>query len=89
LQASAKRHKLDLTGTNFISRVAQRYGIAEKVRKGPAQTPPQQPKAVAQEAPPVIARTSVAAAPVVEEVAPARPKRVAKPKADLPDVDAL
>jgi len=89
LQASAKRHKLDLTGTNFISRVAQRYGITEKVRKGPAQTPPQQPKAVAQEATPVVTRTPAAAASVVEEVAPARPKRVAKPKADLPDVDAL
>ena len=34
LQASIARHKMDLTGTNFISRVAQRYNIADRKRKG-------------------------------------------------------
>jgi hypothetical protein len=84
LQASAKRHKLDLTGTNFISRVAQRYGIADKVRKGPAQTPPR-PKAEG-EAP------AVSAAPPAEPAAEAPAKAVKKPtrlKTDLPEVDAL
>ncbi|MCA3243739.1 MAG: hypothetical protein INF43_00335 [Alphaproteobacteria bacterium] len=90
LQAASKRHKLDLSGTNFISRVAQRYGIAEKVRKGPAQTPPQQPKAVA--AQPAAAPQPVAAVPapaMVSEEPAAKPKRVAKPKVEMPDVDAL
>lgn len=90
LQASSKRHKLDLTGTNFISRVAQRYGIAEKVRKGPAQTAPQPPKvtAVQPAAAPQLVAVASASAPVSEEPA-AKPKRVAKPKAEMPDVDAL
>lgn len=33
LKAIAQRHHLDLSGTNFISRVAQRYQIADKARK--------------------------------------------------------
>lgn len=45
LKASIDRHNMDLTGTNFISRVAQRYNIAERKRKAP------QPKAEAAEKP--------------------------------------
>ncbi|MFO0500249.1 MAG: hypothetical protein ACK5YK_01025 [Pseudomonadota bacterium] len=79
LQSAGKRHKLDLSGTNFISRVAQRYGIADKVRKGPAQTAPREKPAALPEA-----------STEVKEAAPvAKPKRVAKPKDDMPDVDAL
>lgn len=81
IKSAAQRHKLDLVGTNFISRVAQRYGIVEKVRKGPSQQQgqPQQQQAEAAPAP-------------VQDAAPAeekRPKRVSKPKAAAPDVDAL
>ncbi|NBX86307.1 MAG: hypothetical protein EBQ80_03570 [Proteobacteria bacterium] len=83
LQSASQRHKLDLSGTNFISRVAQRYGIAEKVRKGPA-APAAAPKAEA--------KASKREEPVEQpmtEPAP-RPKRVTKEKkADLPDIDAL
>lgn len=86
LQSASQRHKLDLSGTNFISRVAQRYGIAEKVRKGPSQ--PQQPKAQSKPED----NSTETAAPVAEaapEAAP-RPKRVTKEKkAEMPDVDAL
>jgi hypothetical protein len=94
LQSSSKRHKLDLSGTNFISRVAQRYGIADKVRKAPSAQPQGQsngqPKHVqADEASMPIA----AAQPMAEDgVAPAAtkaPKRVSKAKAEMPDVDAL
>lgn len=94
LQAASKRHKIDLSGTNFISRVAQRYGIAAKVRKGPAQTPPREGplrEAGATRA----ASTEPAFEPMDDELTiartpvPAKPKRVAKPKDDMPDVDAL
>jgi hypothetical protein len=80
LQSASKRHKMDLTGTNFISRVAQRYGIADKVRKGPAQTAPREKAAAPVEAPALQAEAPAA---------PAKPKRVTKPKDDMPDVDAL
>lgn len=30
LQEAVERHQLDLSGNSFISRVAQRYGVAEK-----------------------------------------------------------
>ncbi|MDD9919309.1 MAG: hypothetical protein OXR68_01610 [Alphaproteobacteria bacterium] len=33
LKSSIERHGMDLTGSNFISRVAQRYSIAERKRK--------------------------------------------------------
>jgi hypothetical protein len=36
LKACIDRHELDLAGSNFISRVAQRYNIAERKRKEPA-----------------------------------------------------
>lgn len=39
LRSASQRHKLDLSGTNFISRVAQRYGIADKVRKASGGNP--------------------------------------------------
>jgi hypothetical protein len=35
LKACIDRHELDFTGSNFISRVAQRYNIAERKRKEP------------------------------------------------------
>lgn len=37
LQKVIARHELDVTGTNFISRVAQRYGVSDA--KGKAATP--------------------------------------------------
>lgn len=45
LQAIVQRHHLDMSGTNFISRVAQRYQVVQKVRKNPPQTQALQPKA--------------------------------------------
>lgn len=33
LQECIDRHQIDLTGTNFISRIAQRYDIAERKKK--------------------------------------------------------
>lgn len=80
LRSASQRHKLDLSGTNFISRVAQRYGISDKVRKAGSPQHTEQP---------------VAAQPVAqaEEPAAAKPARVAKPKAPdavaMPDVDDL
>ena len=48
LKACIDRHDMDLTGTNFISRVAQRYNIAERKRKQPAEQPaPQESKPAA------------------------------------------
>ncbi|MBI1308543.1 MAG: hypothetical protein GC129_01615 [Proteobacteria bacterium] len=87
LKSAGQRHKLDLSGTNFISRVAQRYGIADKVRKGPSQQAPQQPRAEASPAP-VDDQPDAAPATMPEEGA-AKPKRATKAKASLPDVDAL
>lgn len=84
LRSASQRHKLDLSGTNFISRVAQRYGIADKVRKAPslsAKPSDEQGDAFAPQA----------AAPVQAEEA-ARPARVpAQPKVAtvMPDVDDL
>jgi hypothetical protein len=94
LQAASKRHKLDLSGTNFISRVAQRYGIADKVRKGPSLPPKPvasagQAPALMQEVAAAVPATSEANPLSAEESAAAKPKRIAKPKADLPDVDVL
>lgn len=90
LRSASQRHKLDLSGTNFISRVAQRYGVADKVRKGPSQTP-----RVADEQAPQAA----VAAPMVSDAAPtasggdaARPVRPAakpQPATAMPDVDDL
>lgn len=82
LRSASQRHKLDLSGTNFISRVAQRYGISDKVRKGPSQPQGAQPTEVE------------AAAPQPEEAAAPKPARAAKPKAAaaapaMPDVDDI
>lgn len=91
LRSASTRHKLDLAGTNFISRVAQRYGIADKVRKGPSVpqgvAPGQQYETPESPLPPVAA--PVAAAP--EEAAPAKAPRATKAKAasTMPDVDDL
>jgi hypothetical protein len=84
LQGASKRHKMDLSGTNFISRVAQRYGIADKVRKGPAAA-----ASAPRPAPTEAVQQPVVVAPAVADEAVAKPKRVVKPKADMPDVDAL
>lgn len=88
LRSAGQRHKLDLSGTNFISRVAQRYGIADKVRKNPPQQQGQgqggqqpQPQVT-----PVAAQPAPAPQPEEAEAA-AKPKRVAKPKTAVPDVD--
>lgn len=78
LKAASVRHKMDLSGTNFISRVAQRYGIAQKVRKGPG------PVAGGGLAQPV--------ADVVHEDKPEdapKPKKTSKVKVDLPEVDTM
>lgn len=50
LRGSIERHKLDMTGTNFISRVAQRYNIAERKKKNADEgKKPAKPAAVAAE----------------------------------------
>jgi hypothetical protein len=101
LKSAAQRHKLDLAGTNFISRVAQRYGIADKVRKGggaPARlsTPngeegaSSEPKAVTSKA--AKASAGKAAEPVTESLddVMAKPRRAAKtPTAPLAEIDDL
>jgi hypothetical protein len=83
IKSAVQRHKLDLAGTNFISRVAQRYSIVDKVRKGPSEPRAEQPRAAAQ-----VEDAPAAAAPAAEAPAAAakRPARVAKPKAK-DDVD--
>lgn len=86
LRSAGQRHKLDLSGTNFISRVAQRYGIADKVRKGPASSP-RADEAVGDEV-----AAPLPQAPVVEREEAPRPARAAaKPKTAtaMPDVDDL
>lgn len=81
LRSAAQRHKMDLSGTNFISRVAQRYGVAEKVRKNPPVT-----VTVATEAP----VAEKAAKPKTEGKArPARVEAEAPATMEMPDVDAL
>ena len=88
LRSAGQRHKLDLSGTNFISRVAQRYGIADKVRKGPSTPQPQAQQAYAQPAAQVMeAMPEVEAAHQQEAVA--KPARPAAKKTTMPDVDAL
>lgn len=96
LRSAGQRHKLDLSGTNFISRVAQRYGIADKVRKGPSlgvkpsdeqsgmedSFAPAAPQAAPQAAVQASVQTEGAAAPAR---APAKPK----PATAMPDVDDL
>jgi hypothetical protein len=86
LRSASQRHKLDLSGTNFISRVAQRYGIADKVRKGPS-TPQQAGQSVP-------AAAQMDDMPTPEAIQPdttvAKPARApAKPKAAMPDVDVI
>lgn len=45
MKQSVARHKLDLAGSNFISRVAQRYDIAERKRTAPAKDVADTPEA--------------------------------------------
>jgi hypothetical protein len=83
IKSAVQRHKLDLAGTNFISRVAQRYGIVDKVRKAPAERAERPAQAAAP-----MAETPAAEAPAATEEKK-RPTRAAKPKAAKDDVDAL
>lgn len=81
IKASIDRHDLNLGGTNFISRVAQRYDIVERARKA---------EAVAERPP---ARKEQPAESKAEEPEAKKPSK-AKPKADaetmpLEEVDAL
>lgn len=89
LRSASQRHKLDLSGTNFISRVAQRYGISDKVRKGPSLgMKPAEGEVSTAEVPMAQAVPHMASS--AEEVSrPARP--AAKPKAAtaMPDVDDM
>ena len=87
LKAAAGRHKLDLSGTNFISRVAQRYGIADKVRKNSAQpNGAAQPKTAGAKAEAV----SPLDEPLSEVAAASKPKRASKaPAVPLADIDDL
>ena len=92
LRSASVRHKLDLSGTNFISRVAQRYGIADKVRKGPAQTQGQgQNQGPSQAQPqPVAAAEAPAEMAAIPQETPTRPARASKAKAAaMPDVDDI
>jgi hypothetical protein len=86
LRSASQRHKLDLSGTNFISRVAQRYGIADKVRKGPSTPQP------AGQSVPAAAQMDEMPTPeaIQPDAAAAKPARApAKPKAAMPDVDVI
>jgi hypothetical protein len=85
LKAATARHKMDLSGTNFISRVAQRYGIAEKVRKNNTNRPENGAQKLIQE----VTRPKIETPQEPEILETPKPKRVAKPKLDVPDVDAL
>lgn len=96
IKASIERHDLDLAGTNFISRIAQRYQIVEKKRKDPSEAAPRAPRAAAPEAdvadPALLAAADAAkpAAPKrvkVAEAAPAAP--VAKKDDGLSELEAL
>ena len=79
LKDAIERHNLDLTGTNFISRVAQRYDIADKKRKAP------------QEAAPAPAPAKAAAAPAAApEPAPAVAEKPSSPaEAPIDKVEGL
>ena len=101
LKSAAQRHKLDLAGTHFISRVAQRYGIADKVRKsgnaparltttGTEDMVVSEPKAAPAKAAKAV--SSKVAEPVIESLddVMAKPRRAAKaPTAPLADIDDL
>ena len=100
LKSAAQRHKLDLAGTNFISRVAQRYGIADKVRKNgsaPARLATTNPEDVAIEVKASAPKAVKAASSKVPERPTeslddvmAKPRRAAKvpttPRADIDDL---
>lgn len=79
IKDAVDRHDIDLTGNNFISRVAQRYDIAERKRKGPAKDAA--PKAEKE----AKASQDEAADATPEAPAEKKPKRTAKPKADVVD----
>lgn len=103
IKAAVERHDLDLVGTNFISRIAQRYQIADK-KRNPNPNPNPRPEGAAQAStatrPPkgdVVEPLAASADVLTEDAAPATkpkaaPKRVAKAKAAedaLAEVEAL
>ncbi len=54
IKEAVERHDFDLTGSNFVSRIAQRYDIAERKKKAPEQketVKAAEPKPQVQEAP--------------------------------------
>lgn len=51
IKEAVERHNLDLTGSNFISRVAQRYAVSERMRKQPADAEKPAPAAAAKPKP--------------------------------------
>ncbi|MCP4355580.1 MAG: hypothetical protein GY793_08135 [Proteobacteria bacterium] len=74
IKLSADRHGIDLTGTNFVSRISQRYGIAEKVRK---ELPKEAPEKVEKEV-------------IAQEVVVEQQKKTPKvKKIELDEVDGL
>lgn len=103
LKGAVTRHDLDLAGTNFISRIAQRYQIVEKKRsprpEGEARAEGQAegaaPKASRPPKADVVSPAAAFAGESVTEEAPvkkAAPKRVSKAKATadaLDEVEAL
>ncbi len=77
MKAEVERHNIDLTGNNFVSRVAQRYGLSTAVKKAKKEAPEAKEK-------PAKAAKAEKAEKVeadVAEKATATPKVEAAPKA--------
>lgn len=85
MKEAAERHNLDLTTTNFISRVAQRYGIADRKRSKPQED---KPAAKAEAAAPVAAAEKVAAEPKAVKKAPAKKAAAVAANSD-DEIDSL
>lgn len=82
LKACIDRHQIDLTGTNFISRIAQRYDIAERKKRTKPETAEK----------PLKEEKSAKTEKVVEakvEKPKAAPKAVAKPAETADQVDGF
>lgn len=67
IKDAISRHDLDLTGNNFISRVGQRYKIAERAKKAPKADKPAKAEAAPVEEKPKAPKRA-AAKPAVEEI---------------------
>ncbi|PIZ30655.1 MAG: hypothetical protein COY40_04060 [Alphaproteobacteria bacterium CG_4_10_14_0_8_um_filter_53_9] len=96
LKSSIERHDLDLAGTNFISRIAQRYQIVDKKRKAPAVEKSEKPEKQEKMAAPTQekmpdAQGEILAEEKVAASAKAAPKRATKPVAGdtLSELEAL